>query len=617
MAWRDLDIHIICNKPGPLARAAQLFIQDRLLVGFRPVCSSCSIDSIAVAQNSKGNPLGVVGSVMQKSLLVFAFFASFAVNGLCQTTESGEYRLYKLQQPIGVEKFTIAPDGPNQLLTSHFEFNDRTTKVPLDAKLLLTRSLTPISFELKGKTSRWSDVDLAVEISGSVAGIKGNGPARKKRLSDRFFTIEGYAPVSVQMLLIRYWLERGKGQPLPLLPEGTVTITPRGEDDTSIGGTSVRLSRYEISGLIWGSELVWLTPDRRIAALVCRDAELDRFEAVAPEFSQELSRFIRLAAEQNMSSLAMTAKKIRQPGESTIAIRGVTLIDGTGRSPVPDSTVVIERGIITAAGPRSTTSIPKNARVVDGAGKSLLPGLWDMHAHFSQIEWGPIYLAAGITTVRDCGDEVPFITAVRDSIRSGRGLGPQLLLAAEVDSDNPGAIGIERINSASEVSPQVSRFKALGFDQIKLYNFIRPELVSAITSEAHRQGLTVTGHVPRGMKVPDAVLAGMDQINHLDFVYEAVAPPANERLDPNSAAVQNLIKLLIEHKTVIDPTVAVNEMHWHDQAVPASRIEPGVSELSAKLSRQFVSSSVASAEAPQFAAKFNDYLALLGELHRA
>ena len=108
---------------------------------------------------------------MQKSLLVFAFCAAFAVNGLCQTTESGEYRLYKLQQPIGVEKFAIAPDGANQLLTSHFEFNDRSTKVPLDAKLLLTRSLTPISFELKGKTSRWSDVDLAVDISGSVAGI--------------------------------------------------------------------------------------------------------------------------------------------------------------------------------------------------------------------------------------------------------------------------------------------------------------------------------------------------------------------------------------------------------------------------------------------------------------
>ena len=60
-------------------------------------------------------------------------------------------------------------------------------------------------------------------------------------------------------------------------------------------------------------------------------------------------------------------------------------------------------------------------------------GLWDMHAHFEQVEWGPIYLAAGVTTVRDCGNEFEFITAVRDAIAQGRGLGPRLLLAGVVD----------------------------------------------------------------------------------------------------------------------------------------------------------------------------------------
>ena len=63
----------------------------------------------------------------------------------------------------------------------------------------------------------------------------------------------------------------------------------------------------------------------------------------------------------------------------------------------------------------------------------LIPGLWDMHAHYEQVEWGPIYLAAGVTTVRDCGNEFDFITTVRDTIVSGRGIGPEILVAGIVD----------------------------------------------------------------------------------------------------------------------------------------------------------------------------------------
>jgi imidazolonepropionase-like amidohydrolase len=85
---------------------------------------------------------------------------------------------------------------------------------------------------------------------------------------------------------------------------------------------------------------------------------------------------------------------------------------------------VIRKGRIEAAGPESRIKIPKHAEVVDARSKTILPGLWDMHAHFEQVEWGPIYLAAGATTVRDCGNELEFITAVRDAIAQGQGLGP-------------------------------------------------------------------------------------------------------------------------------------------------------------------------------------------------
>src|SRR5437016_14672342 len=96
-------------------------------------------------------------------------------------------------------------------------------------------------------------------------------------------------------------------------------------------------------------------------------------------------------------------------------------------------------------------------------GKTLLPGLWDMHAHFEQVEWGPIYLAAGVTTVRDVGNELEFISTVRDAIRNGRGLGPQLLLAGIVDGSGPTTIGIERVDTPTDAARWVREYKKAGF----------------------------------------------------------------------------------------------------------------------------------------------------------
>src|ERR1700731_872465 len=142
-----------------------------------------------------------------------------------------------------------------------------------------------------------------------------------------------------------------------------------------------------------------------------------------------------------MAALADISKGISGSRADKIALVGGTLIDGTGRDPLPDSVVVIEKGRIVDAGPKSRVKIPGGAQKVDARGKTILPGLWDMHAHFEQVEWGPIYLAAGVTTVRDCGNEFEFITAVRDAVANGRGLGPRLVLAGVVGRNRAARAG--------------------------------------------------------------------------------------------------------------------------------------------------------------------------------
>jgi hypothetical protein len=82
-------------------------------------------------------------------------------------------------------------------------------------------------------------------------------------------------------------------------------------------------------------------------------------------------------------------------------------------------------------------AVPRGARRMDVAGKTIMPGLWDMHTHVMQMEWAPVYLAAGVTTVRDMGNNLYFVVPFRDAITSRRILGPRLLVAGLVDGGGP------------------------------------------------------------------------------------------------------------------------------------------------------------------------------------
>src|SRR5262249_10091835 len=156
---------------------------------------------------------------------------------------------------------------------------------------------------------------------------------------------------------------------------------------------------FSISGLIWGRETLWMK-DEQLVALVSVDAEFDHFEAMAPSYEANLADFVRMAGADGMAALGEISKQFRSaPIEGVTALNGEPLVDGTGGAAVADSVVLVRDGKIAAAGPRAKVDIPPGTKVLDLRGKTIVPGLWDMHAHFEQVEWGPIYLAAGVTTV--------------------------------------------------------------------------------------------------------------------------------------------------------------------------------------------------------------------------
>src|SRR5262245_25410872 len=562
--------------------------------------------------------------------LILSVFVLLLVQlvGYAQTPpaiETGTFKLHKFEQPIGQETYTVTRDGDSLVVESKFEFTDRGQKVPLSATLRTNQSLTPQSFRIKGSISRVSTIDDSVEVKGKTASIREGKDAREAAAPEQFFLISGYAPVTMQQMLVRYLRAQKINGALPLLPGGAVTVERRGNDTVKVGEKEIELVRYSVSGLIWRGEELWFDASQNLVAAVTCDAEFDHFEALRDGYESSLGLFVSKAAADGMEALADLSQKLSPNPARTFAITGATLIDGTGNAPVSDAVVVVDGDRIVAAGPRNSVQIPRGAKQIDARGKFVLPGLWEMHAHFEQVEWGPIYLAAGVTTVRDVGNEVEFITSVRDAIKAGRGLGPRMLLAGIVDGDSPSALGVIRANTPEQAKAVVNRYHDAGFQQIKIYSSIKPDILQAICAEAHRLGMTVTGHIPRGMTAIQGVEAGMDQINHIQYITPLLFPKGFRpdpgkgvpAIDFQSAEAQQVVQFLKTHGTVIDPTMVVFEWIMHSNAIPFANLEPGVARLPAALAAPIKNSGSPAEQAAFMDSVFQRYLDTVGALHRA
>jgi imidazolonepropionase-like amidohydrolase len=520
--------------------------------------------------------------------------------------ESGQFTLFKFEQAIGEERYEVQADGDLLVLTSTFSFTDRGTPVQLSTSAQFDRTLKPAHFAVKGETARITGIDAEVTIVGANATIREGGETRRAPVPEGAFTLAGYAPASMQMELMRYWASHGRPSSVPLLPQGAVRIEPRGRDQVTVGGRTVALDRYSLSGVVWGRETLWCDENGRLAALVGVDAEFDHFEAVRPELEAAVPQLVARAASDGMSAMAETAAAISPAPSHVIAIIGGTILDMTARAPIVNGTVVVVDGRITAVGPSGHVAVPPGATIVNAAGKTVMPGLWDMHSHFEQVEWGPIYLAAGVTTIRDVGNELEFIVAVRDAVAAGKGVGPRLLLAGIIDGPGPRGLGAIRAATAEEARQRVNRYHDAGFVQIKIYSSVAPDVLRAIAAEAHRLGMTVTGHVPDGMNAFGAIDAGLDQINHAQYL-TAVADSGPE----------TLIAALKRRKTVVDPTLALYELLSRPLNQPIDAFEPGIRTVARELETPLGGFG----SSPEFAAQrrrqFDDEVALVGRLHRA
>ncbi len=535
----------------------------------------------------------------------------------------GAFTIHMILHAIGEEKYDIASNADGtRTLTTTFDMSDRGRRRTTTATLTTTADERPIKLEVKGTT------ESGASFTGSTASVTMRGTTKAMPVPAAAAGIVDQTPFALQMMMMRAWHARGEPKQIAIVslnPSAEpLEIVRVGRDTIDAGGHRLALDRYTVDHLMFGREVLWMTADGDLAAAMTFAGGLP-LEAVRTDLEPALPELYRAGVAQEIANLAAIGRAVPPLRTGTFAISGATLIDSTGAAPVPDAVVLVRNGRIVAVGPRATTTVPSGVAVVDGRGKTLLAGLWEMHTHASGVEFGPAHLASGITTARDCGGEFDYLVAARDAVDKDHAIGPRTLLAGLIDAGGDKAFGHVTAETPEAGRAAVDRYHAAGFEQIKLYTYLTADVVKAIADEAHRLGMTVTGHVPQALTTAAGIEAGMDQINHLNYVTSMLRPPNPDRgagaggggaIDLQSPTAQQAIKFLLDHHTVVDPTASWGEMGSHSREVDLASFEPGILMAPAILDAKFRGMESAST-ADQMHARMAQTLAVIGALHRA
>jgi hypothetical protein len=411
-------------------------------------------------------------------------------------------------------------------------------------------------------TERFTVVGDSVRVSGP------GGERLLKREPDAWLALQAETPWAFARqvkTLLATKDRRGR------LPNGTALRVEVVADTVLRRGTTRQRARFVVltTGTRNNTPGVWVD---ETGALLATDVAW--FITVRPDLVPLLPSLRAIELRWRTAEAERVAKTLVTPHSGTLVFRNGNVFDAEQGVMVPQQTVVVRGDRIVAMGPASSTAAPAGATVIDATGKTIMPGMWEMHAHAqvgTQGALGITQLAQGLTTARDMASDIDVAVSLRDRERAGRLATPRYVLAGFIEGPLKWAGPTATIVSTEvEARAWVAHYDSLGYRQVKLYNAVHPDLVPTIAAEARKRGMRVSGHIPRGMSIEAAVGLGYDEIQHAAFLfsnffpdslflpqmraYSNVATAVAPTFDVNGAPMTRLIDFLKAHNTVIDGT---------------------------------------------------------------
>ena len=438
---------------------------------------------------------------------------------------------------------------------------DSSGKVGADGmpSTLTIRGVTPQgdaaeTFAINSGTARWkSPVD-----AGSA---KYSGPA--------FYAAQG-GPVDTTAWFLEALLAT-PDKTLTLLPGGKARAAKLTALQIGAGAAARTITLWSVTGVGTSPLPIWADANNKFFALTFGLAWLP--EAYAGEQRKIEAAQAEAVAKQAPALL----KALVTVPPAPVAFTGVRLFDADATRFVADQTVVVDKGVITAVGARDAVSVPAGAQVIDGRGKTLIPGIWDCHMHVGDDFTGLQELSMGVTSVRDPGNDDVRTLERRSRVAAGALLFPHVYASSLIDGKGPYTAQVANVaTSEAEAIALVDKAKANGFTGIKFYGTLNAAWLPATIAEAHKLGLHVHGHIPAGIRPLDAIKDGYDELTHINWVIMQAMPDSviaksngmmrfegpgryGKDVDLDGAAMKEIVATMAGKHIYSDPTMVAFE----------------------------------------------------------
>ena len=454
-----------------------------------------------------------------------------------------------------------------------FQFNDRGRGPKIYSTYRLNEAGIVVEEESKGVDYMKNPVTENFLQRDGEASWKNQSEDEKAANANGKWYVDLNGGPETGALLARAVLKNG-GK-LAVLPSGEARIRRFETVPVEENGNKSNATLYEIRGLSLSPNYLWL------------DDELGFFASVSPWGSVVRQGFEKSSKKLLEAQQAVEKKRAEEMAEQfthrpqgALILKNVGVFDALTGKVLASQRVTVRGDRIASVEKERGQAIPEKAQVLDGTGKMALPGLWDMHQHLFP-DGAFLDVAAGITTIRDLANSIDELTKLRASIAEGKQIGPRVIAAGIIDGRGPFQGPTSSFaDTPEEARSWVNKYADLGYVQVKIYSSVKPELVPLIAQEAHKRGLRVSGHVPAKMIAEQFVNDGADEIQHINFIMLNFMPDVKETrnpdrfimpgrrsaaLDLNSDPVNRFVEFLKEHKTVVDPTMAIFEATFTDR----------------------------------------------------
>jgi Amidohydrolase family len=498
--------------------------------------------------------------------MVRVFFSLFLISSFSvSAADTTRYVVLMTGKQAGKHlKWSNSPHS----ISYFFEFNDRGRGPKIQVDIKTDGDGLIVERDARGHDYYKATVSELFLMAAGSAQWKNHIEEEQRKVEGKLF----YSPlnsVPAEIELSLKVLQKLPGHEADVLPSGKLKATHLKNHSSKIDGLPIELELYSFVGSGGPPTYLWFTPRKDFFASISgwMSTIAEGHEDLIPELKE-------LQDQIEEDYFYQQASRFTQKQNGAVVLQNVNVFDAVKGKSLAGQSVVFEKGLITQVGKSKKIKVAAGAKVIDGKGKMVLPGLWDNHAHYDMTQ-GLYHLAAGVTNIKDMANSLD-LPETRKKVDQNILLGPEIsIMSGFIDFAGPYAGPTGKIvKTLEEGLAGVDYYADKGYDQVKLYSSIPPDWVKPLAERAHQRGLKVCGHIPSFMTAERAVKDGYDQIIHLNMImlnflgdtldtrsmlrFIRVAE-RSKNIDVNSDAVKQFIALLKERNIVVDPTAAIFE----------------------------------------------------------